>query len=161
MLDSSIQVGGAHMATQSLETMISTLFTAPGRAALEAEAGYRKIWADWLTSTADLVGKDATKVMAMAPQAPVMKFSGVLELSLSMRVASVSQAEGKISLGTGPISVSGGYFRQTSEESSMTVHGTFTLTNTEADLSTYLARMSLTPTDPASLDKAIATLGGK
>jgi hypothetical protein len=149
------------MATPTLESMITSLFTAPGRAAVEAEAGYRQIWADWLKTSAALVGNDVAALMKMAPQAPVMKFSGVLELSLSMRVASVSQVDGKISLGTGPISVSGGYFRQTSEESAMTVRGTFTLTNAEVDLTTYLSRMSLTPTDPASLTKAIDTLGKK
>lgn len=149
------------MATSSLESMITTLFTAPGRAALEAEAGYRQIWADWLTRSRALVGDDVAALMKLVPQAPVMKFSGVLELSLSMRVASVSQVDGRISLGTGPISVSGGYFRQTSEESAMTVRGTFTLTNTEVDLETYLSRLSLTPTDPATLNKAIETLGKK
>ncbi len=149
------------MATQSLESMISTLFMAPARAAVEAEAGYRQIWAGWLKDTAALVGNDVAAVTKMMPQAPVMKFSGVLELSISMRVASISQVDGRVSLGTGPISVSGGYFRQTSEESAMTVRGTFTLTNAEVDLSTYLSRMSLVPTDPATLTKAIDTLGKK
>ena len=149
------------MATQSLESMISTLFMAPARAAVEAESGYRKIWADWLKDTAALVGNDVAVLTKMMPQAPVMKFSGALELSISMRVASISQVDGKVSLGlgTGPISVSGGYFRQTSEESAMTVRGAFTLTNAEVDLSTYLARMSLVPTDPVTLTKAIDTLG--
>lgn len=146
------------MSTPSLESMIGTLFTAPARAAVQAEADYRRIWADWLTTTASLVGQDVTALREMMPQAPVMKFSGVLELALSMRVASVSQSDGRISLGAGPISVAGGYFRQTSEESAMTVRGTFTLTNSEVDLSTYLSRMGLTPTDPASLNKAIETL---
>lgn len=158
------------MATQSLESMISTLFMAPARAAVEAESGYRKIWADWLKNTGDwlkdgpsMTDANVAALTKMMPQAPVMKFSGVLELSISMRVASVSQVDGKVSLGlgTGPISVSGGYFRQASEESAMTVRGTFTLTNAEVDLGAYLARTGLVPTDPASLTKAIELLGKK
>lgn len=150
------------MATTSLETMIGTLFTAPADAAVKAEAGYRRIWADWLEQTRDLVGQNNINALQqMLPQAPVMKFSGVLELTLSMRVASISQVDGSLSLGAGPITVSGGYFRQSSEESALTARGTFTLTNSEVDLSTYLSRMGLTPTDPASLTKAIDTLRGK
>jgi len=149
------------MSTQSLESMITALFTAPGRAAVQAEAGYRQIWADWLTANKALFGNNVEALAKQMPQAPVMKFSGVLELALTMRVASVSQVDGSLTLGAGPVSVSGGYFRQSSEESSMTVRGTFTLTNAEVDMSTYLARSGLTPADPASLDKAIAFLGTK
>lgn len=146
------------MSTQSLERMISTLFTAPGRAALEAEVGYRKIWAEWLEQTMKLVGKDPAALEKMMAFAPVMKVSGVLELAVSMRVAEVSGLNGSLSLGTGPISVSGGYFRQASEESSLTARGTFTLTNTEVDLQTYLARSGLTPVEVGSPDKTVAAL---
>jgi hypothetical protein len=146
------------MATRSMESMISTLFLAPGRAALEAEAGYRKIWVEWLEQTKKLVGDDPKAIEKMMAIAPIMKVSGVLELTLSMRVAEVSGLNGSLSLGAGPISVSGGYFRQSSEESALTARGTFTLTNTEVDLQTYLARSGLTPVDPGSLDKAIKAL---
>lgn len=142
----------------SIESMISTLFTAPGRAALEAEAGYRQIWADWLIRTKKLVGDDPAKLMSMMPSAPVMKISGVLELAVSMRVAEVSRINGGLSLGAGPISVSGGYFRQSSEESALTARGTFTLTNAEVDLQTYLARAGITPDALPKLDEAIKFL---
>jgi hypothetical protein len=146
------------MATSSIESMITTLFTAPGRAALEAEAGYRKIWADWLTQAKKFVGDDLTALQKMMPSAPVMKVSGVLELAVSMRVAEISGLNGSLSLGAGPISVSGGYFRQSSEESALTARGTFTLTNTEVDLQSYLARAGIELTDPAKLDLAIKQL---
>lgn len=142
----------------SIESMISTLFTAPGRAALEAEAGYRQIWADWLGRTRKLVGEHPDKIMSMMPSAPVMKISGVLELAVSMRVADVSRVNGQLSLGTGPISVGGGYFRKSAEESAMTARGTFTLTNAEVDLQTYLARAGITPSDLPKLDAAIKFL---
>lgn len=145
------------MATQSLESMVTALFTAPGRAALEAEAGYRRIWMDWLMQNRELFGADAA--IKMMPNAPVMKIAGGLELALTMRIASISQGNAQISLGAGPLSVSGGYFRQTSEESTMSVRANFTLSNTDVDLTGFLNRAGLTPTDPASLDKAIELLG--
>ena len=145
------------MASQSLESMITTLFTAPGRAALEAEAGYRRIWMDWLAQNKQLFGPEAA--IRMMPNAPVMKIAGGLELALTMRIASISQANAQIALGTGPLSVSGGYFRQTSEESTMSVRANFTLSNADVDLSGFLDRAGLTPTGPATLDKAIAQLG--
>lgn len=146
------------MSVQSLESMLSTLFCAPGRAALEAEAGYRNIWSEWLVRTKSLVGDDLTRLNALMPLAPVLRIAGGIELALTMRVASVASGKAEISLGTGPISVSAGFLKQTSEESVMTVRATFALTNTEMDLKTYLDRTGLTPTNPGDLKTAIDKL---
>lgn len=144
------------MATESLEKMISTLFTAPAKAVVEAEREYRKIWAEWLQMTAQRVGAD--NVGKQLNLAPVMKINGALDLSLSMRVTSIDQTNASLSLGTGPITVSGGYFRQTTEESSLSVRGCFTLTNTEVDLASYLGQMGVTIKDDASCKQAIDKL---
>jgi hypothetical protein len=148
------------MSTQSLESVIGAIFLAPGEAALKAESGYRKIWADWLNNTATLVDKDIDKLIALMPLAPVFKISGAIDIAISMRVASISQTDAKLSVGAGPISVTGGYFRQTSEESAMNVRAAFTLTNTEMDIKTFLEKTGQIPIaeSPESLNKAIEFL---
>lgn len=146
------------MSSSSLESMLSTLFLAPGQAAVEVEKGYRKIWAEWLGERkSELIGAAGLN-QKLIELAPVMKVAGSIELALTMRVTSVSQVDGKISLGAGPISASGGYFKQSTDESAMSVRANFTLTNTEVDVTSYLARVGLTPVDAASLDKAITFL---
>jgi hypothetical protein len=150
----------------TLKEMVRTIFLTPGEAALEAEKGYRRIWADWIADTIGLAKTsnpaDETKQVEalrnLMQFAPIMKINGQIELGLTMRVASVEGGKGEISLGTGPIGITGGYYREESQESVMTIHGTFTLTNTETDLTQYLALHNITLATPADVTKAVDLL---
>jgi hypothetical protein len=148
--------------------MISSIFLAPGEAALKTEAGYRKIWSEWLDTTARRIGIDPAvgkpeevQLKLLTDQmflAPVMKINGSIEICLTMRIARVEEGGAKVSLGTGPIGVSGLYSRQTAEESVMSVRACFTLTNNEVDLTKLLEKNGIKMTDPEDVTKAVNLL---
>jgi hypothetical protein len=165
------------MSTASLEKMIGTVFTAPARAVVEAEEQYRKIWAEWLATTLSRI--KATHPTTLLPEspdkdkaqaeilnkhlmlAPVMKLNGRIELGLTMRVASVSGFDAKLTLGAGPVSVSGGYFRQATEESVLSIRAGFTMTNTEVNLAGYLAENSIPLATATDVENAVKFLKGE
>lgn len=157
------------MSTESLERMVSTLFTAPGLAAVETEKAYRQIWINWLSGVLKLIpasgiGKEAVQT-ALAQHlklAPVMKFSGRMEMGLTMRIASLSEHSGSISLGVGAIGVSGafGFMGRSSEESVMQVRAEYTLTNDEVSLEKYLGNWNIPLATPDDVNSAIEKLKG-
>ena len=152
------------MPASSLESMVSTLFTAPAAAVVDAEAAYRQIWIEWL--------RVLTEMMKQSPNlnlgehlklAPVMKLNGYIELGLTMRVAAVSERKGSagITLGLGPIGISGafGFMNARTEESVMQVRAQYTMSNEEVSLQKYLGNWGLQLAAPADVAKAIEHLG--
>jgi hypothetical protein len=151
--------------------MISSIFLAPGRAALEVEAEYRKIWDDWMERSMKRIGFDSDaddevnekkrKILKeLLTLAPIMKINGAIEIGLTMRIASIKEGKGGISLGTGPIGISGGYFKQSAEESVMSVRASFTLTNAELDLTGFLAKNGIELAKPGDVTRALELLKG-
>jgi hypothetical protein len=146
--------------------MINCIFLAPGRAALEAEAGYRAIWQEWLEGTAKRIGFDPQNpkveqwkcLKDQLSLAPVMKINGSIEIGLTMRIASVKDKQGGVMLGTGPIGISGGYSKQTTEESVMSVRACFTLTNEEVSLDKFLEKSGIDLEEPSDFGKAVEHL---
>lgn len=157
------------MSTSSLENMVSTLFSAPGRAAIETELAYRKIWINWLKDVTNLIAKkkfeaneNALKqaLMQHLELAPVMKISGVMEIGLTMRIASLKESNGSISMGIGAIALSGsyGFASRTAEESIIQVRAQYTLTNSEVSLEKYLGTWGITLASAESVENAIKML---
>jgi hypothetical protein len=156
----------------SIESMVSTLFTAPGNAAVEAERAYRQIWISWLKDLAALVkarnfqaGEADMMVKEHAKLAPIMRIGGNIDIGITMRIASVSEKQGSISLnlGVGPIGASGsfGFMNRTSEESVLQVHAQYAIANTEIGLEEFLKDSKLTLASPADVDTAIKFLETK
>ena len=156
------------MSTTSLESMVTTLFTAPGAAVIDAEQSYREIWSKWLERIAKLIGtlpqgSDIAKAIAEhAKLAPILKLNGRIEMGLTMRIASVSERTGSVAVGlaVGPIGVSGsfGFLDRSAEESVMYVRAAYTLSNDEVSLANYLSTWGITLASADDVTKAIAFL---
>lgn len=156
------------MSLTTLESMVTTLFTAPGAAAIEADKAYRDIWAKWLQRVSKLIEGlppgDVARVLAEHLKlAPILKVNGRIEMGLTMRVASVTERSGSvgINLGVGPIGVSGsyGFLDRSSEESVMQVRAAYTLTNDEVSLASYLSNLGgITLASAQDVTNAVAFL---
>jgi len=160
------------MAAQTnINGLLTTLLTAPGDAVTGAEQRYRRIWAQWLTdllamaeALKDSPGFNLAEFLnrQLEQLAPVMQLNGRIEVAATMRIASVSQTEagGSLTLGVGPIGLSGnyGFMQRTSEESVLQVHAQYTLSNGETSLAQYLGSANLKVTSAAEVKKAIAFL---
>jgi hypothetical protein len=152
------------MSTVDLVTVFREMFTAPLKAAVEAEKDYRRIWADWLEVQKKLLPNtpDAVIPKELLFLAPVLDLNGVVEVGVTMRIAGVNKKD--IALGggisVGPIHVTGtfGFSSQNTQESVFQAHARFTLSNCKADLSNFLTVHNLTLAKVADLDVAIKKL---
>lgn len=161
-----------------LESIFTTLFSAPSKVVVDADARYRQIWMEWLQNIRALITARDTAVggtpltteqqkaliEAQLGMAPVMKLDAAVEVAVTMRLASVTQKEGKASLGVGvgafQVSGSFGMSSQTSQESILQARAVYNMANnSEKSLASYLKDYSIPVTDAASLGKAIAFLG--
>lgn len=134
------------MSEASISTVFQDLFQAPLKAVTDAEARYRAIWADWIQMQYDLAfdktkndwraGVDFSKVMQTAP---VISLDGVIEVGITMRIASVREISANLNIGisVGPIYASGGFgfMNRTTQESVFQASTRFTLSNQNKDLS--------------------------
>ncbi|NJM55608.1 MAG: hypothetical protein HC841_06570 [Verrucomicrobiae bacterium] len=160
------------MATASISKIMSELFTAPLDAVVNSEAEYRRIWVRWLRERLELVTEKAAdgttrlregvNVAGLLTEAPAVSLDGVVEMSITMRIASVKQREGSLGIGVAlaPAQVSGsfGFMSRTAEESVFQAQARFTLSNTERNLASELAGFGLKPADIASLENAMKLL---
>lgn len=162
------------MPVASIESVMTELFTAPLEAAVNADREYRKTWTRWMKDQLTLVSvpspnpasppalRDGVKIDDILKTAPAVSLDGVIDLSITMRIASVKQKEGSlgIGLGLGPVNATGsfGFMSRTAEESVFQVQARFTLSNTGRDLSGELAKAGLTPVDIPSMENAIKLL---
>ncbi len=94
--------------------------------------------------------------------APVMKLSGTIDIGITMRIASVEQTKGGISvgLGVGPIGINGqfGFMQSSTSESVMQVRAQYTMSNDDVTLTEYLGKSQITLTEPTQLNHAIKFL---
>lgn len=153
--------------TASLSSVLSGLFTAPLNAATQAEADYRTIWAEWLEKKlAKFDEADRANVTfdQLFTECPVVDVSGRVDLSLSMRIASVSEKGGQAGAGLqlGPVHAGGSFnfMSRESEESLFRAAASFTVTNTGGDLRKLLEDANISM-DDGKVDEAIKFLGNK
>lgn len=148
-----------------MKEMFTTLFTAPIRAAVEAEASYRRIWVEWLQQTASLIPEDATdevqaRIIAnRLDMAPVMKLDAAIDVGLTMRLVTVKQTDagGELGLAVGPFQVSGqfGFSSSKTAESVMEARARYQLSNTNsATMRDYLEAADAVPTKKTELENA-------
>jgi hypothetical protein len=156
------------MTTTSLTNVFRELFAAPMNAVTKTEEDYRRIWARWLEQKLALLtdkngklrkGVDLTK---MLDNAPVVSLDGVIEVGITMRIASVSEfnAEVEAGLGIGPIHASGGFgfVNRSSQESIFQASTRYTISNFNRDLKKYLEDSKIPVTNPDEVKKAIEIL---
>jgi hypothetical protein len=158
------------MSTANISAVLTDLFSAPLKAAVDAESKYRQAWADWLTFQMAILTKEdgktlreGVKLEEVLRTAPVVSLDGTIELAISMRIAAVKELSAGlgVSVGVGPVYASGnfGFMSRTTEESTFQAQAKFTLSNTQKNLTSLLEQSKLTPTDPATLNTAIQELG--
>lgn len=162
------------MSTAGITDVIQTLFNAPLDAACKAEANYRKIWTDWIQMQKAIFMSNKKNVKdnkltdeaikQLFDIAPVISFTGVLDIALTMRIAEVKKKEGEISAGiqVGPVHAGGkfSFMSQKSEESLFQAATTFTMSNVQTDLKEYLKEHGLEPAAAGDLEAAIKLLEG-
>lgn len=151
-----------------IKTIFSALFSDPIDAVLVAEKSYRRIWADWLNDLNAFIAplppaEQAAAIAKRLELAPVMKFAACIEAGITMRVASLTQKEGKValSLGTGPFQISGGggFSSQQSSESIFQARATYTLSNdADRSLKDYLGELKLDLATPSDITNAVTRL---
>ena len=131
---------------------------------------YRAIWVEWLNALNTLF-KDTMKpaeqkalIEKNLDLAPVMKMNAKVEIGLTMRMASVTQREGKLEVGlnVGPIGASGsyGFMSRSTEESVMQVHAAYTMSNNDVTLAEYLDKKNLDLATAEDVNNAVAALEG-
>lgn len=158
------------MSAASISAVLTDLFSAPLKAVVDAESKYRQIWADWMAFQMTLLTKEDGKTLRdgvnladVLRTAPAVSLDGVIDLAITMRIASVKELSAglDVSVGVGPVYASGnfGFMSRTTEESTFQAQAKFTLSNTQKNLATLLEQYKLTPTDPATLTKAVEELG--
>lgn len=156
------------MATTDLTELFTTLFTAPARASWCAEREYRRIWVGWLEDLSRLIAAsggamDAEGLDRHLAMAPVMRFEGLIELGVTMRVASVGEMRGGLGAGLrlGAIETSGsfGFMSRSTQDSILQAKAQYTLTNDHSmTLSEYLETLSITLANPEDVAVAIEAL---
>lgn len=138
------------MAQAQMHEILNTLFTAPVKASVMAEAEYRKVWIEWLDRTEKLIPADAPEAVqkavieAQLDMAPIMKFEAAIDLGVTMRLVSIKEGSGGGSLGlnVGAFQVSGsfGFMSSNTSESILEARARYQLSNTnEQTLRGFLA----------------------
>lgn len=152
-----------------IQTILSALFTEPISAVVGAERDYRRIWAGWLEDLVRVLpaglsaAEEADFINKRLELAPVMRISATIEAGVTMRIASLTQKEGKVSLslGTGPFQISGGggFSSQTSSESVFQARALYTLSNdAERSLKDYATELRLPLATAADVTAAAGKL---
>ncbi|MEE9350969.1 MAG: hypothetical protein V3U78_01815 [Thiotrichaceae bacterium] len=157
------------MVTTDLKEVFKMLFTAPAEACVEAEASYRAIWLQWLLDLQKMLKTQKLKstkannaIISHLDLAPVMKFDGIVECGVTMRIASISEKGKSVSTGIqlGVIETTGsfGFMHRQTNESVMQAKAQYTVTNREVSLANYLGHFSIDLASPSDLTTAISFL---
>ena len=157
------------MVTTDLKEVFKMLFTAPAEASIEAEKNYRVIWLQWLLDLQDLIKIQKLKsekannaITEHLELAPVMKFDGIIECGVTMRIAAITEKGKSVSTGIqlGVIESTGsfGFMHRQTNESVLQAKAQYTVTNREISLSNYLKNFSINLTSPTELTAAISFL---
>jgi hypothetical protein len=156
------------MSTTSLISVFRELFVAPLNAAASTEEDYRQIWANWLEQQHKLLtgddgqlkpGVEMDKILDLAP---VINLDGVIEVGITMRIASVKEykTSGEVGMSLGPIYGSGGFgfVNRSSQESVFQASTRFAMSNFDRNLKKYLEDRNIQLTDAKDLTEAVAIL---
>jgi hypothetical protein len=158
------------MSTTSLTSVFRELFVSPLDAVSKTEEDYRRIWADWMESQLEMLrdGADKTKLKdgvdlkSILDTAPVISLDGVIEVGITMRIASVQEftAEARVGLAVGPIYGSGGFgfVNRSSQESVFQASTRYVISNFARNLQKYLADRNIPVADVKDVRNAIAFL---
>ncbi len=145
------------------------LFTAPAEASIEAEKNYRALWLQWLLDLQEMIKTQKLKsekanhaIVQHLELAPVMKFDGIIECGVTMRIAAITEKGKSVSTGIqlGVIQSTGsfGFMHRQSNESVLQAKAQYTITNREVSMADYLGHFSIDLASPADLTKAISFL---
>lgn len=156
------------MSTTSLISVFRELFVAPLNAAASTEEDYRQIWANWLEQQLKLLtdaegqlkpGVEMDKILDLAP---AIHLDGVIEVGITMRIASVKEYNASVDVGLslGPIYGSGGFgfVNRSSQESIFQASTRFAMSNFERNLRKYLKDRNIQLASAEDLTQAVATL---
>ena len=156
------------MTTTSLTSVFRELFVAPLSAATSTEEDYRRIWADWLEQQKQLLSNDDGQLPSeldlekILDLAPTVSLDGVIEVGITMRIASVKEYDVSLQTGLslGPIYGSGGFgfVNRSSQESVFQASTRYTLSNFDRDLKKYLQDRNIQLTKPGDLENAVKML---
>ena len=136
------------MSTTSLTNVFRELFVAPLNAVTQTEEDYRRIWAHWLEQQLQLLTlengelRPGVELSTLLDNAPIVNLDGVIEVGITMRIASVREYDASIEAGLaiGPIHASGGFgfVNRSSQESVFQASTRYTISNFDRNLKRYL-----------------------
>jgi len=141
------------MSTTSLTNVFRELFVAPLSAVTQTEQDYRRIWAQWLEQQLRLLTEEngqlrpGVELAKMMDNAPTVNLDGVIEVGITMRIASVREYDASIEAGlaVGPIHASGGFgfMNRSSQESVFQASTRYTISNFDRNLKKYLEERNI------------------
>lgn len=151
--------------------VITTLLTAPGRAAVRASREQRAIWIEWLRDVQGLLeGEEDPEIRKSIVRqhmrlAPVWQASVQVSLGITMRVASIERREAGMTLGLGvgllQSSGSFGFMSETSAESVLQARAQYALSNQgEVTLPAYLESLGVDVAGAEDVTAALSKLEG-
>ena len=156
------------MSTTSLTNVFRELFVAPLSAVTQTEADYRRIWAQWLEQQLRLLTEEngelrpGVELAKMMDSAPKVNLDGVIEVGITMRIASVREYDASIEAGLaiGPIHASGGFgfVNRSSQESVFQASTRYTISNFDRNLKKYLEERNIPVTKLEDVKTAIEVL---
>ena len=156
--------------SSDLTNLITTLFTAPTEAVVDASAEQRRIWIKWLKDVLRLINDtddDASKdkiINEHLKLAPVWKLNAKISLGVTMRVSSIERTEAGASLGigVGMLQASGSFsfMSESTSESVMQARAEYALSNeNEVNLKDYMATLGIDLSKASEVENAIKKLG--
>jgi len=156
------------MSTYQIENIVSTLLSAPVKAATYANKEQLQIWRDYLETVQKLTsqlegGAKLETIQHYINMAPAWKVAANLDIGITMRIASITKttAGGSLSLTLGLLQSAGQFSTEstTTSESVLTAKAHYVLTNdTEVKLAEFLKSLGVSPTQPEQLQTAVAQL---
>lgn len=157
------------MSQSQIEDVVSTLLSAPVKAATYANREQMLIWRDYLKeikaviSAADSDQQKVNLINQYISMAPKWKVAAQIEVGITMRVASISKtsAGGSLGIAVGLVQTAGQFSSETSTstESLLTARALYSLTNdNEVQLANFLNSLGIDPAAPEQITTAVETL---
>lgn len=157
------------MSQSQIEDVVSTLLSAPVKAATYANREQMYIWRDYLKTIQAVIDtvNDTEQKVALISQyismAPIWKVAAQIDVGITMRIASISKTSIGSTLGitVGLVQTAGQFSseKSTSTESLLTARAHYSLTNdNEIQLADFLNSLGINLAAPEQVTTAVAKL---
>lgn len=157
------------MSQSQIEDVVSTLLSAPVKAATYANREQMYIWRDYLKTIEAVIGTvtDPAQKVALISQymsmAPTWKVAAQIDVGITMRIASISKTTvgGSLGIAVGVVQTAGQFSseKSTSTESLLTARALYSLSNdNEIQLENFLSSLGIDLAQPDQVATAVGKL---